>query len=699
MEPVKRVHVVFKTHLDLGFTDLAEHVANQYFDRFIPMAMELSERLAAEEGDCKFVWTTGSWLIHEYLKRANREQAEKMREAISRGYIAWHGLPFTTHTELMDPELFEFGLSLSKKLDAAFGKSTIAAKMTDVPGHTAAIIPHLARSGIQFLHLGVNPASKVPSVPGLFVWKAKDGSELIVNYADNYGKSLEFEGLRDVLVFAHTGDNSGPPSLEAIKKEFARLAEQYPGASIQASTLDAYAENVIAIKHRLPVVHEEIGDSWIHGIATDPWKVARYRELLRLRKRWLEVGEPWQTEECEQFSNYLLLIAEHTWGLNLQKYLPDYRNYSRSMFDSARQANLIPQEAVPAKYQYLRINPPEVQRSYQFFESSWREQREYVQKAVDALSSSKRSEVLDSFAAMEPEPKPLGSPRQVQVDAMYRLGGFDVRFASDGSISRLIDRNGKEWADESHHLGIFAYETFGIEHYHTWFEQYVSNRNKTYGWSDSDFGKPGMELSDPQPQGRTYSPRLISLEISNEEDHDVVRTQLIMPDDAGDEHGSPKKLSIDYVFYKNGGQIGVEFIWRNKPAYRLPEASWFSFVLKLDNPNLWKMDKMGMLLSPLEVVKNGGRNLHALNKGIFYHGTDGQVEIETLDAPLLSPGERRMLRFDNTFAPLEGGMHFNLHNNVWGTNFPMWFEEDMRFRFMITFHSALRASIPANDCQ
>jgi hypothetical protein len=92
------------------------------------------------------------------------------------------------HTELIDPSLFEYGLSLSNSLDKQFGKQTIAAKMTDVPGHTIAIVPHLAKFGIQYLHLGVNPASKVPNVPAVFRWQAPDGSEVIVNYADNYGK-------------------------------------------------------------------------------------------------------------------------------------------------------------------------------------------------------------------------------------------------------------------------------------------------------------------------------------------------------------------------------------------------------------------------------------------------------------------------------------------------------------------------------
>ncbi|WP_193580922.1 hypothetical protein [Paenibacillus aceris] len=121
----------------------------------------------------------------------------------------------------------------------------------------------------------------------------------------------------------------------------------------------------------------------------------------------------------------------------------------------------------------------------------------------------------------------------------------------------------------------------------------------------------------------------------------------------------------------------------NKQANRLPEASWFSLGLNVDNPNLWKMDKMGQLMSPLEVVKNGNRNLHAVNSGVYYRGSDGEVRLETLDAPLLSPGEKRVLQFDNSFAPLDGGMHFNLHNNVWGTNFPMWFEDNAKFRFSI----------------
>jgi len=59
----------------------------------------------------------------------------------------------------------------------------------------------------------------------------------------------------------------------------------------------------------------------------------------------------------------------------------------------------------------------------------------------------------------------------------------------------------------------------------------------------------------------------------------------------------------------------------------------------------------------------------------------GCLWIESLDAPLVAPGAPGLLQFDNDPPDLRGGTHFNLFNNTWGTNFPMWCEDDGRFRF------------------
>ncbi|HQK04714.1 MAG TPA: hypothetical protein PK558_01910, partial [Anaerolineaceae bacterium] len=56
------------------------------------------------------------------------------------------------------------------------------------------------------------------------------------------------------------------------------------------------------------------------------------------------------------------------------------------------------------------------------------------------------------------------------------------------------------------------------------------------------------------------------------------------------------------------------------------------------------------------------------------------------DSPLVALGARSLLDFNNDQPDTRQGAHFCLFNNLWGTNFPMWFEEDCRFRFDITLN-------------
>ncbi|KTD84723.1 hypothetical protein UQ64_24060 [Paenibacillus etheri] len=70
----EKVHVVFKTDLDIGFTDLAANVVDEYMTKFIMKALSLSERMHGKNGQSKFIWTVGSWLIEEYLQSAPEEQ-------------------------------------------------------------------------------------------------------------------------------------------------------------------------------------------------------------------------------------------------------------------------------------------------------------------------------------------------------------------------------------------------------------------------------------------------------------------------------------------------------------------------------------------------------------------------------------------------------------------------------------------------
>jgi hypothetical protein len=241
--------------------------------------------------------------------------------------------------------------------------------------------------------------------------------------------------------------------------------------------------------------------------------------------------------------------------------------------------------------------------------------------------------------------------------------------------------------DEHAPFGAYGYETFGTEDYGRYFRTYMQNLPVTHPWADADFSKPGFEFVRPLPSHQLFKPTVIDLQCKRGIASDRYLMRLRMPAQAYELYGAPKELEIEYDFQHRDGVVEVCLQWFGKDANRLPEASWFGCGLKVDNPNLWMMDKLGSPISPLSVVRDGNRNLHAVGNGVSYAGADGSAVLETKDAALVAPGQRRLLQFDNTFVPLEQGWHFNLHNNIWGTNFPMWYGEDAKYRFRLQLKS------------
>ena len=88
---------------------------------------------------------------------------------------------------------------------------------------------------------------------------------------------------------------------------FQQTQAAFPGAEVFASTLDEFTLALQAAlpNLQLPVVTEEIGDTWAYGIASDADKVAEYRALLRMR-----TATAWKVEEAayRNFSRLLLKV-------------------------------------------------------------------------------------------------------------------------------------------------------------------------------------------------------------------------------------------------------------------------------------------------------------------------------------------------------------------------------------------------------
>ena len=658
----QRIHVIFKTHLDVGFTDFARRVVENYFQNYIPRAIALARELRESESAERFIWTTGSWLIYEYLEQAAPEQRRAMEAAIQAGDIVWHALPFTTHSENMDAALFRFGLGLSQELDGRFGRRTIAAKMTDVPGHTRGIVPLLAEAEVQFLHIGVNEASTPPNAPPVFVWRDPAGAEVMVMYHKSYGDLMTVPGLEDAIYFAHTGDNHGPQGPEQLRATYEALRARFPLATVEASTLDNFATRLLTVRESLPVVTQEIGDTWIHGVGADPTKIRRYRALLRQRSAWLEQGVP--AEKLHAFSRSLLLVPEHTWGLDLKTHLRDWEHYDAPAFQQARSGE-----------------------NYHKMEASWEEQRAYLQQAVDALPDPQlRAEAETILSRTAPQRPDQGSYEPLP-DPAGAMETTHFQFAFDpaaGFLNSLIHKSsGRRLADSSHPLGRFTYQTFSDADYQRFYRQYTQNKRRTAIWSIPDFTKPGLAAANAH--SHFFAPTLTWAGQRREEDGETTHLLLLyaMPEESWQIYGAPRSCSLEVIFPQESPTVLFDLQWFDKPACRMPEAAWFSFQPRVRRPKNWALDKLGQWISPLEVIRDGNRHLHAVWQGARNEDGPACITLQTLDAPLIAPGSPSLLNFTNRQPDLNSGLHFNLFNNLWGTNFPMWFEEDARFRFVL----------------
>ncbi len=572
---IKEVLLIFKTHLDIGFTDYAKNVKQKYLESHIPNAIKLGYKL--KDTDTPFVWTVGSWLMWEALKT---DKSGMVKKAIEDGIISWHALPFTTHTEIMSRELFEYGLSLSERLDKMFNKKTIAAKMTDVPGHTAAIVPLMKKRGIELLHIGVNAATPMPNVLPIFKW-CYDGEEIVVMYQSGYGKNMEIGEY--AICFGHTLDNLGPQSEEDIERVYNDIRSKYPDAKIKAATLNDAVEIVREAKN-LPCIEGEIGDTWIHGVGTDPKKLGRYRELLRYIEKE-GIGD-------KDLSDNLLLVPEHTWGMDVKTFFHNDKDFMPCDFDKTKN-----------------------DKQRKIIEESWAEQREYITKAEAVLG------VNTDYTLSDP-----------CVDGFTKINPDNI------SIK-------------------LSWQLFDKNDYERYRNDYMTPRLQNAEWALWDFTKFGLS----EYEGGIHDAKVTAAYQNDEK----LLYKLEFDKDISNKYG------LGYFWIECKGEDTI-VMWLDKKPLRLPNAYWIKFEGYKED---WQIRKLKKWFSPEGVL--GSPLICATDFGV----KNDHVEIETLDAALVAPFGRKLLSYD--LNPVGQDLYFNLYNNIWNTNFPMWYSDNTRFRFKV----------------
>jgi hypothetical protein len=560
---------------------------------------------------------------------------------------------------MLSPSMIEGSLALARSLDRRFGTVTTGAKMTDVPGHTRGMIHPLTGHGVTFLEIGVNGGSTPAELPPTFLWKNPTGASLAVMYHHDYGAVAVVPGSDLALVTEVRGDNSGPHTAEEIAKIHADLAARFPSAEITAANLSEMANALAPFHDRLPVVTEEIGDTWIYGCASDPLKVARYRALDRLRHQWLIKGEFREGDATDlALLRHVLLEPEHTWGTDTKTWL-DFDNYVFA--DLARMLDT---------------------KNYKVVEFSWEEKRQDLLDGVATLPTLLQKEAQEAFETLKPiEPKrphsllPTGEP----IETDFFVVQFDKK---TGAFMRLHNKaTGREWASVQNPIALLTYQTLSAEDYAKYQASYLTTKAD---WAQKDFGKPNIEKFGAKSQ--EWFPADVELHGEKTEFGYRVLIHSRFQDDEASRSGRaafPGDVYVELLFTKGAPNIELDVSWFGKPATRMPEALWLTFNPIAEDAKGWKLEKSGDWISPFEVVASGNRHMHALQKGFKYDSGNDSFAVDTLDAPVVALGQRDPLLFSNDQPDLSKGVHSCLFNNAWGTNYIMWYGEDVKARYVI----------------
>jgi len=321
--------------------------------------------------------------------------------------------------------------------------------------------------------------------------------------------------------------------------------------------------------------------------------------------------------------------------------------------------------------------------------TSWIEQRAFLFDSISALGSSPLAVSINKSIAdilKPPYPPKTGLTKVSDASMIFDTPTYSIGFdSSSGAISYLLDPYGMQWARDNVSLAGFVYRTASVQDYDDFLEAYPDCDYITdCKWASIDFGK--LNLSIANPQNQTLYPSLTGLWTKTLPDGGIYfLEELSMPTESWIYYGAPTNLTVEITI---GVNVDIVVTLWNKTATRLPEGLFYSFQPNITNAGGWHMNKLSSWINPQDIVLNGSAHMHAVDKICYNEGRIGMV---SWDAPVLSWGSPNP--FPTPIAPVFpnflDGAFWNLCQNIWGTNYVMWYpylEGDpgnIRFRFTI----------------
>jgi len=727
---VTDIVVVFKMHVDIGYTNWAEGVLQSYCNDMLDQTLSAIDETSTLPAEEQFVWTIPAWPLKYMLENSSADNKERLAKAIKDKRIVPHALPITFETEASDLENLVRGLSYATEINKTYGLPEARdAKLTDVPSHSHILPTVLKNAGVDFLHLGCNPGSASPEVPILFWWQGPDGSRVLTFYwSEYYGSGIlppENWPHKTWLAMIHTHENTGAPSPEDVAELLKVAKEKMPGVNVKIGRLSDFYDLLMKESPELPIIKGDMPDTWIHGYMSKPRETKLSKHLQR---------ETYHTE--------ILNALMKLWGINVNNigsYIDDAVEnmilYDEHTFGAAMT------HADQHKWTYndeFRINKS--LGNYDFIEGTWIEKGNRIRNAEKIIVPLMKSHLKKLASSVKVDGKriivynPLPWKRDGRVsffagvyqknfkirgleDAAtgevipvyedYNLISFDASDVPsmgyktyiplmepvDFERSLIIDEDDNLLENEYFMLKINELEGSLSSLFDKRNNRELAGQNGDYGFGQYIFERAGQDKID------AYNKAYIKPGAENWANDEMIRPAV--PDirstvykgecvkivylDMGnavratvfgklDDPGSQSYL-VSYTLYEN--QPYIEIVWGvdGKKPNSIPEAGWLSFPFNEDKPD-YRLYRTGGIVDPKrEFVKGINQDYYFLNTSMtLYDGSGKGMVLNCPDSPGVSIDRPGLFRFSRNKELTTGRVFVNLFNTQWGTNFTEWIE-------------------------
>ena len=730
---LKKIVVIYKTHFDIGYSDMARNVVHKYRTEMLDHALDNIEKNSRNPRNEQFIWTVPGWPMKQILWEGQEPSRKAAIEgALRSGNLTIHALPYTLYTENNELEELVRGFGYSSSIARQYGlELPRSSKMTDVPSHTWILPTLLKHAGVEFFHFGCNVTNIKPEAPMLFWWEGPDDSRVLTMGSQGYGTDplppddWPYEAW---IYINQNGDNEGPPDQATVRSNLDYYREAVPNVEIQIGTLSDFADAILASGAEIPVVRGDMPDSWIHGPLCSPNSVA----AARTERPMINAGEalqtiagswgvylPDETATWRKAYDLSLMFGEHTWGYAAQHYrkFP----YGEQWFNTYK-------EGLPEHFKEL--------------ERSWDEHDNYMYSAAEMIVNPIANEIasladnvgFDGKRIVVYNPLPWKRSAIVTQNVVYWPTAYGVRAEDNGEVFPVAV-HGPSTYNHGNIISFLAkdippmgYRTFttlteevsptgglGADQPGKTIESpyfkaaFDTDKGAISSLIDKRNGREMVDASAPQGFGQYLYERFGKKEVMRflnaylypqyMDSHGPITDKMDVPDDAvyacataanttftieedalkvsavmtGEipGPGMPQSVAIRLTLYAEQPYADLSVMIRKSPD-GWPEAGWICLPFNVDAPQ-YRLGRMGSIIDPVtDIIPGSNTRMMWLHNGMNLYNDGWGVGICPIESPLVSLGEPGIQHFDRDYKPSKPYVYVHLYNNKWATNFREW---------------------------